>query len=85
MGPPFQVFNQIQRKWQQKEHMARMELINSVKMLQDLDMHQRELLSDALERVEFKAGDVSPSAPPRLAASPDDCFFSSPFQLWGSP
>jgi len=53
------VFNQIQRKWQEKENQKRMELINSVKMMEDLDMHQRELLCDALDRVEFKAGDVS--------------------------
>jgi len=52
------VFNQIQHKWQAKEQAARMELINSVKMLQELDQHQRELLCDALERVEFKAGET---------------------------
>eukprot|EP00873_Tetraselmis_striata_P010721 jgi/Tetstr1/430985/TSEL_020739.t2 len=52
------VFTQIQRKWQAKELNARMELISSVKMLEELDEHQRELLSDALERVEFKAGET---------------------------
>jgi len=52
------VFNQIQRKYQLAEYNSRMELISSVKMMQDLDMHQRDLLVEALERVEFKAGEV---------------------------
>eukprot|EP00951_Prasinocladus_malaysianus_P019271 scaffold155604_cov50-Prasinocladus_malaysianus.AAC.1 len=38
-----------------------MELISSVKMLEELDHHHRQLLCDALERVEFKAGDVRPN------------------------